>query len=284
MLTPPRPAVPVVVAVALLLAAASFASAHTVTGGASAPSRPEIEDLECGTGEGERCPSGELLRVEGEYLESTRTVTFLGGRGRADDRRARPRAKSAHRVLVRVPARAQSGPVQVRSRWAGASRKGPTLAVETAPAAAPAPVAAPGPAQDGVFPVRGAHDFGTAVNGFGGGRDHRGQDILAACGTPVVAARSGRVEWVRWQSAAGNYAVITGADGSSQAYLHLLTTATVKQGQQVRSGQQIGQVGRTGRATACHLHFELWTSPGWYRGGQAVDPLPDLRRWDRGGG
>jgi hypothetical protein len=31
----------------------------------------------------------------------------------------------------------------------------------------------------------------------------------------------------------------------------------------------------------CHLHFEQWTSPGWYDGGRPIDPLPDLKRWDR---
>ena len=37
-----------------------------------------------------------------------------------------------------------------------------------------------------VFPVAGKHDFGTGENGFGGGRGHQGQDLLSACGTPVV--------------------------------------------------------------------------------------------------
>jgi murein DD-endopeptidase MepM/ murein hydrolase activator NlpD len=39
-------------------------------------------------------------------------------------------------------------------------------------------------------------------------------------------------------------------------------------------------VGRTGDATACHLHFEEWTAPGWYTGGSPFDPLADLRAWD----
>ena len=42
-----------------------------------------------------------------------------------------------------------------------------------------------------------------------------------------------------------------------------------------------GEVGDTGNARGCHLHFEEWTAPGWYDGGRPFDPLPDLKRWDR---
>lgn len=44
---------------------------------------------------------------------------------------------------------------------------------------------------------------------------------------------------------------------------------------------RIGAVGRTGNATACLLHFELWSAPGWYEGGSAFDPVPQLKAWDR---
>jgi murein DD-endopeptidase MepM/ murein hydrolase activator NlpD len=39
-------------------------------------------------------------------------------------------------------------------------------------------------------------------------------------------------------------------------------------------------VGDTGDASACHLHFEIWTAPGWYDGGHVIDPLASLQAWD----
>jgi len=128
--------------------------------------------------------------------------------------------------------------------------------------------------------VQGTHDFGTSINRFGGGRGHKGQDIFAACGTPIVAARGGKVTWAEYHARAGNYAVITADDGTSQAYMHMRKPALVERGELVPAGQPIGEIGETGRAQGCHLHFELWTAPGWYRGGKAVDPLADLQRWD----
>jgi murein DD-endopeptidase MepM/ murein hydrolase activator NlpD len=134
---------------------------------------------------------------------------------------------------------------------------------------------------DHIFPIRGKHDLGqSGVNGFGGGRGHQGQDMFAACGTPLVAARGGKVVKATFQSRAGNYVVITGDDGQSNAYMHMKDPALVHQGDRVQTGQAIGLVGESGRASGCHLHFELWTAPGWYTGGKAVDPLPSLTAWD----
>ena len=119
----------------------------------------------------------------------------------------------------------------------------------------------------------------TEVNGFGGGRGHQGQDIFATCGTPLVSARSGIVTVATSEARAGNYTVITADDWTSQAYMHMLEPATVVRDQRVTAGQPIGQVGQSGRATGCDLHFELWTAPGWYEGGTAVDPLPELQQY-----
>jgi len=253
-------------------------SAHEPSGGAAYKARPSVTKFECVNGDTGRCPQGELLRVRGEGLQQARSVLFLGRAGRADDKVARADESSPHRVVVRVPPDAKTGPVRIKSRGTGLSRPSRRLRVlaAVAPGGQPLPVV---PAGEGVFPVRGKYDFGTRINGFGGGRGHKGQDIFATCGTPLVAARSGIVTVATSEARAGNYTVITADDGTSQAYMHMLAPATVTRDQRVTAGQPIGQVGETGRATGCHLHFELWTAPGWYQGGQAVDPLQELQQY-----
>jgi murein DD-endopeptidase MepM/ murein hydrolase activator NlpD len=114
------------------------------------------------------------------------------------------------------------------------------------------------------------------------GHTHQGQDTMAACGTPLVAARGGTVQYSGYQSAAGNYVVIDGKGTPLDfMYAHLAEPSPLQTGEPVRTGQPIGVVGETGDATACHLHFEIWTAPGWYQGGSPIDPLPFLEQWDR---
>jgi murein DD-endopeptidase MepM/ murein hydrolase activator NlpD len=134
------------------------------------------------------------------------------------------------------------------------------------------------------FPILGPHEFGGAAGRFGAGRSghtHQGQDTMAACGTPLVAARGGIVQYSGYQGAAGNYIVIDGKGTSFDfMYAHLAEPSPLHTGEAVRTGQPIGIVGDTGDATACHLHFEIWTAPGWYEGGSPIDPLPYLEKWD----
>lgn len=274
-----RRAIAAVAPLALLAFGASPAPAAMI-GGASPDATPEVTSLRCpaGTaGDVVQCPRGEVLRLSGENLRDARAVVFLGGKGSRDDRRATPTTSSPHRVLVKVPSGAKSGRVRVISRRAGASAPGPALQILPASRVTPASV---GSGAEGIFPVRGKHDFGTEVNGFGGGRGHQGQDILANCGVPIVSALSGEIQHVAFQSAAGNYVVVQADDGTSQAYMHMREPSTWKKGQPVKAGEQLGVVGQTGRASACHLHFELWTAPGWYLGGEPIDPLPVLKQWD----
>jgi len=275
-----------VVLLVLFAALAAAAPARADDGGAAtggaAYAEPDVTDVRCAPTGSATCSPGVRLRVGGDHLEATRTVVFLGRRGRADDARVRPLRASPHRVLVTVPGAAVSGRVRVVAGDEVAT--GPKVQVAAVPQAADAApetqtLVAADPAA-GVFPIRGSHEYGTGTNRFGGGRGHEGQDVFAACGTKLVAALSGTVKMAKWQDRAGNYVVIEAADGTAQAYMHLQQPALVAKGDDVQAGQPIGLVGDTGRATGCHLHFELWTAPGWYEGGSPIDPLPLLQRLD----
>ena len=132
---------------------------------------------------------------------------------------------------------------------------------------------------EGVFPVRAKHTYG---DGLGAGRGHDGQDLMAKCGKPIVSVYSGRVQMVDTHSSAGNYVVIDGSGKlKDTVYMHLQSRASVRKGQKVAAGEEIGLVGDTGNASACHLHFEIWSNPGYYEGGRPVDPERYLRAWDR---
>jgi murein DD-endopeptidase MepM/ murein hydrolase activator NlpD len=135
-----------------------------------------------------------------------------------------------------------------------------------------------------LFPIRGRHTYSMGAGRFGArrsGHTHEGQDVMAACGTPLIAARGGVVKAEKYHRAAGNYLVINGQDtGIDYGYMHLRVPSPLRVGDRVHTGDTIGVVGETGDATACHLHFEEWSSPGWYSGGHAFDPLADLKSWD----
>jgi hypothetical protein len=137
---------------------------------------------------------------------------------------------------------------------------------------------------DHIFPIRGKHDFGGGGGRFGAGRaghSHQGQDTFARCGTPLVAARGGKVKYRAYHALAGYYVVIDGAGTDvDYVYMHMAEPSPFQAGDRVFTGQRIGSVGDTGDARGCHLHFEMWSAPGWYDGGKPFDPLPSLMAWD----
>jgi len=130
-----------------------------------------------------------------------------------------------------------------------------------------------------IFPVRARHSYG---DGIGAGRGHQGQDVFASCGSTLVAARGGKVQWKRYHSAAGYYLVIDGwGTGRDYMYAHMAKRGRPNEGTTVKTGERIGRVSDTGNASGCHLHFELWSAPGWYEGGHPTNPTDDLKAWDR---
>ena len=88
-------------------------------------------------------------------------------------------------------------------------------------------------------------------------RMHEGVDMAAPAGTPIYAAKSGKVTTASYQKGgAGNYVSINHGDGFSSIYMHM-TRYIVSRGQYVNAGQVIGYVGSTGISTGNHLHFGI---------------------------
>ncbi len=111
-----------------------------------------------------------------------------------------------------------------------------------------------------IWPVEGesTDSFGVRSNPFGGGgaEFHPGQDIAAPHGTPVFAPADGRVVEAGWKNGYGQTVVIDHGNGLTTRYGHL-SKVEVSAGQELRRGDELGQVGSTGRSTGPHLHYEV---------------------------
>ena len=105
----------------------------------------------------------------------------------------------------------------------------------------------------------------TAEFGF-----HGGADYVAAAGTPVLAARGGRVAETGFNDILGNYVILEHSGGFETVYGHL-EHASVSLNDEVRSGMILGAVGSTGMVTGAHLHFEI------RQHGRSRDPQPMLQ-------
>jgi murein DD-endopeptidase MepM/ murein hydrolase activator NlpD len=264
---------------AALPAVGAAAPATSSGGGAMFFETPKITQVKCvkRCATSRRVQGGSTVRIAGRSLGKVTEATFYGSTGSADDVKTKVTILDAGRARVRVPRKAVTGPIRVLTSEAVAS---PPTALVILPPLPPGVLAS----KSHVFPVRGKHDFGGAGAAFGSGRvghSHQGHDVFAACGTPLVAARGGTVQVKKYHSAAGNYLVIDGdGTGVDYAYMHLAEPSPFEAGDKVVTGQRIGSVGDTGDAVGCHLHFEMWTAPGWYEGGRPFDPLRALKAWD----
>jgi murein DD-endopeptidase MepM/ murein hydrolase activator NlpD len=94
---------------------------------------------------------------------------------------------------------------------------------------------------------------------------HKGVDLAAPAGTPVVAALPGRVISAGYESGYGNTVLVEHDGGLRTRYGHL-ASINVKVGDMVTSEDTLGKVGSTGRSTGAHLHFEV------IRDGKQVNP------------
>ena len=116
--------------------------------------------------------------------------------------------------------------------------------------------------------------MGYRIDPISGARSlHTGADIAESCGKPIWAANNGVVTEAAYRPdlGNGNYVAINHNNGYYTLYAHM-SKYIVHVGQVVAKGQLIGYVGKTGRATGCHLHFEAWRN-GAPRRGQAYNAL-----------
>jgi hypothetical protein len=124
------------------------------------------------------------------------------------------------------------------------------------------------------WPARGTltSDFGYRRSPFGRrAQFHKGLDISNDRGEPIVAAAPGVVVRAFYNGGYGRFIEIDHGYGITSRYAHL-HRMLVQRGDTVARGQQIGTMGRTGRVTGTHLHFEVRID------GHAVDPLDYLPR------
>jgi murein DD-endopeptidase MepM/ murein hydrolase activator NlpD len=153
------------------------------------------------------------------------------------------------------------------------------LAPQAPPPAPPSPTTpAPADSSDAAVPATAPKGFvwpvhGNIISAFGpkpGGLHNDGINIAAAEGTPVKSAAPGVIAYAGNElKGFGNLILIRHGDGWVTAYAHL-SAMSVKKGDVVKAGQEIGKVGQTGSIDSPQLHFEL------RRGKEAVDPTSYL--------
>lgn len=106
-------------------------------------------------------------------------------------------------------------------------------------------------------------------------RPHLGVDLAGTKGTPVFAAHEGLVIYAgRAFKGFGKVVIIEYDDRWASIYAHL-DKIQVKQGQAIAQGELVGAMGRTGRATGVHLHFELLHDQ------RPIDPIPRFQDFER---
>lgn len=121
------------------------------------------------------------------------------------------------------------------------------------------------------FSGRITSSFGHRSNPFGGYsvETHRGMDIKGPTGAPVKSMAKGKVIFSGRKGGYGNCIILEHGSGFQTLYGHL-SKIMVKRGQKIEIGQQIGNIGSTGRSTGPHLHYEV------HQHGKRINPISFL--------
>ena len=149
--------------------------------------------------------------------------------------------------------------------WAGLRADG-IAGRRTFAALAARPPSAPLLLQWPVQPPKLGDTFGPRGNRF-----HSGIDLVAPRGTPVYAARAGKVVYADWADGGWGFLVVVDHGRGERTWYAHLSRIDVRKGVWLGAGVRVGAVGATGNASGPHLHFEVRVR------GAAVDPLRLLR-------
>lgn len=193
-------------------------------------------------------------------------------RRRREEEERRRREEEERRRAAEAEAAASTATTQPSS---GGDGGGGGTATTSPPTTSP-PAPPPTPSGDGgVCPVAGAVSFSDSWGApRSGGRTHKGVDMIAARGVPIVAIYSGRIQRTSNSSLGGKSVYFVSDAGDMYYYAHLDDFGEISAGQSVPVGYVLGYNGSTGNAPDYlpHLHFEY--HPG---GGSAVNPYPLVR-------
>lgn len=194
-----------------------------------------------------------LYRISVRYGVDPQEIASLNG---IDD----PRTLAVGREL-RLPPSARDRDRTASSRQGAGQGANPgTASLSVKPPDERAPIL--------LWPVKGV-----LYSRFGkrGATRHDGIDIAAPEGTPIAAAADGEVIFAGSQRGYGNLVILRHEDGLVTIYAHNRENL-VKEGARIRQGEVLGKVGRTGRASGPHCHFEV------RRGTTPLEPLDYLPR------
>jgi len=112
----------------------------------------------------------------------------------------------------------------------------------------------------------------TSLFGSRWGRQHEGIDIAGPIGTPIYALTDAVVEESGPATGYGLWVVLRHTDGTQSVYGHV-NRSFVREGQKVKAGEEIAEIGNRGYSTGPHLHLEIWSKDG-----SKINPLTWLRK------
>jgi murein DD-endopeptidase MepM/ murein hydrolase activator NlpD len=216
--------------------------------------------------------AADLERMAGELLSDLVTAQQVYDDLVAQQQREEEERRRREEEQRRREAEAAAAATSTTSTTSAST--GTTSVTTTAPPAS-SPQPPPPSSGGGACPVAGAVSF---TDSWGaprsGGRTHKGVDMIAARGVPIVAIYSGAIYRLSNSSLGGKSIYFTSDAGDLYYYAHLDDFADIGPGQRVAEGEVIGYNGSSGNAPDYlpHLHFEY--HPG---GGGAVNPYPLVR-------